>query len=287
MDLGTTPNALALLRTCRRVHSEVGNSWVGKVLYKFGSSRGMLNKLANVSAETISLIRYMFVAGDCLRVPFEEDEVFYRLYEALGLLPGLKLDRLTVWACPPFCVAYQTVTKLINSGSGWKELHFTSPCSDFLSYEIDDEEEEDFDHDDYRRKPQPSDWQKQLYDRDGSLSSPSVAIYRAKTADVNVDMLDPDQRAPFEQRLKPGQTVEEFAKEFYDSLRTDDELLTKALVVVKRGHGVEYKQRYDPDNAIRVDVSKNTWPEIKTYLETRYPEFDHNLEEKEYYGVIG
>ncbi|KAK8256149.1 hypothetical protein IWZ00DRAFT_566057 [Phyllosticta capitalensis] len=286
MDLGTTPNALALLRTCRRVHSEVGNTWVGKVLFKFGSSRGMLDKLANIPAETLSMIRYMFVAGDGLRVPFEEEEViFYRLYEALGLLPGLKLDRLIVWACPPFCVAYETITKLINSGSGWKELHFTSPWSHFLSYKYIDEEP--FDHEDYRRKPQPSDWQKQLDDRDGSLSSPSVTIYRAKTADADADILDPDQRAPFEQRLKPGQTVEEFSKEFHDSLRTDDELLTKALVVVKRGHGVDYEQRYDPENVIRDDVGKSTWQEIKTYLETRHPEFDHNLEENEYYGVVG
>jgi hypothetical protein len=52
-------NALAFLRTCRRTKPEIGESWLGEVLFNFEDIRTMLDKIASLSVGTLSKIRHL------------------------------------------------------------------------------------------------------------------------------------------------------------------------------------------------------------------------------------
>ncbi|KAJ7716892.1 hypothetical protein B0H14DRAFT_3631839 [Mycena olivaceomarginata] len=150
------PNALALLRTCRRVHVEIGTTWLHQVLFCFGGPRAMLDKLTTIPAATRALIRHARV---------------------LKLLPELALDRLTILGSqnPPF--GYDTLDMLVRHGAGWKELYYLAPHSFLLSYEHYPQ-----DHPRYLRMPQPGYWQRVIEERDGTTSGASVPATRAPFA---------------------------------------------------------------------------------------------------------
>ncbi|KAK3940173.1 hypothetical protein QBC46DRAFT_386147 [Diplogelasinospora grovesii] len=270
------PNALALLRTCRRVHSEIGHSWLHKVLFSFEDPEAMLNKLANISIETRSMIRHVRVSGCPLVLSFEDDDVFYRTSAALKLLPGLKLDRLTVMGGRDSMVCYETLDKLVKHSDGWKELYYLSHNSTFLGYK-------DTwpswtggpDADRYLRVPQPAGWQKILEDRDGPASCPSVAIYRSTNPGRACSVLHADLRVPFVQTLAAGQNLAKFGKMEDAALMAAGEREKEVLVVVKRGRGLDYEEKegslylpYGYD--IRGEMPGMTWKQIKTELDNKY-----------------
>lgn len=92
------PNSLAILRTCRQIHQEAGALWLGQVLFSFEHADDMLDKLSPLALGTLSQIRQVRVGGRPMRLRMMDgpDEVCYRLAFVLKLIPGLRLDRLTV-----------------------------------------------------------------------------------------------------------------------------------------------------------------------------------------------
>jgi hypothetical protein len=83
--------ALAVLRTCRRMRDEIGASWLSQVVFHFEGLDAMLDKLA--------------------RLP---------IAQILKLLPGLKLDRLTVLGAKEPEICYETLNMLVRHSDGWK-----------------------------------------------------------------------------------------------------------------------------------------------------------------------
>ncbi|KAK8167281.1 hypothetical protein BC567DRAFT_230956 [Phyllosticta citribraziliensis] len=250
----------------------------------------MLNRLANIPMEKRTLIRHMRVSDGPLVLSFGDEDVFYRIYAALQLLPGLKLDRLTVLTGRVLKVAYESLDRLIKVSSGWKELYFISHTSMLLGYQTEpDPLAQDPYY--YMRKPQPSSWQRQLEARDGSLSNPSVAVYRTKSTAFNGAILDPEKRVSFEQKLPSSQTLAQYAQTEDSTISAAGEREKEMLVIVKRGQGVDYELKRDYpsyDHAdinirdvqdIRRDTRMETWREIKVQQKMLRREYDDSDED--------
>ncbi|KAJ7901168.1 hypothetical protein B0H14DRAFT_2429073 [Mycena olivaceomarginata] len=282
--IGSAPNSLALLRTCRQVHIEIGKTWLHQVLFSFESAEAMLDKLANIPTSTLTLIRHVRVSGDPLMISWEDDYVFYRTSQTLKLLPGLSLDRFTVLASRTPEVRYQTLDMLIRQCTGWKELVYLSHDSRLLGYQdswswwsVASASDEDR----YLRVPQPAGWQRALEERDGANTGTSVTIYRATSPRGCSVLLQPDTRAAFAQTLPAGKTLKTFGKEADAALMAQGEREKEILVVVRRGRGADYAEKegspYLEGGDIRQKMDSEsegtTWRKIKAHQD-RFRSYD-------------
>jgi hypothetical protein len=133
------PNALAILRTCRQINQEAEPLWLDHVLFNFENPEDVLDKLSTLPSITLSQICHVRTSGRplMLRPIGDEDDAYYRLVWALKLLPGLRLDKLTVLGPSSGEVAYDTLEGLIKYRNGWRELHFITPNSTMLWLRLD------------------------------------------------------------------------------------------------------------------------------------------------------
>jgi hypothetical protein len=168
-------HALSMLLTCRQIYDEAAPLWLGQVRFNFESAEAMLDKLSLRTPALLAQLRHLRVRGDTLMLSFYSDNIYYRLPWAMKLLPNLHLTQLVVLASvyPPG--NYDTLTQLIRHGSGWKQLLFIAPNSDFLTFRANERVTVDT----YWRQPQPSAWNNELLLRDGAQSGSSVQLYRA------------------------------------------------------------------------------------------------------------
>lgn len=267
----SAPHGLAILFSCRQAYVEIGQSWVGHVLFCFKTPRAMLDKLGDIPLETRSMIRHVRVSGCCINICCRGDWKRYDIHHVLKLLPGLKLDRLTVCNSDNVHTCYDILDRLVKYSDGWKELHYKSHNSGFLGYY-----RAWFNHVDnsgggigFFREPQPGAWHRKLEHRDGSNSGTSVTIYRS---------YNPlrDYYAPyisgagtwikFTQVLAPNQDNEEYQKANDLQFKARGEMEKEVLVVVKRGRGVDYEEKqgssYLKAGDIRESFPGKTWAEI-------------------------
>ncbi|KAK4041665.1 hypothetical protein C8A01DRAFT_45205 [Parachaetomium inaequale] len=280
------PNGLALLRACRRAQLEIGNSWLRHVLFCFEDAKSMLDKLSALPTRTLSMMRRMRISGDTLMLTLPDDpddtKVFYRLVAVLKLLPGLRLDQLTVLGTIWHQVNYDTLDGLITDGNGWKTLRYISCSSVMLGYpsrhQLPFMRPSWTEKPQSWRQPQPKHWQTVLEGRDGAASGPSVTIYRAKEPGSCGSILDPAKRVGYKQkpRKNPHSRPDVFPAD--PELMTGDEQHKEIMVVVKRGSGVDYGERKSSpfiSSDIRRDFPGRTW------AQTRAAYIDHRLGEDE------
>lgn len=280
-NLVPAPHGLALLLSCRQAYVEIGNTWLSQVLFCFESPEAMLDKLAKIPLETRSTIRHVRVSGGPLMISFDDDDVYYRTSQALKLLPGLKLDRLTVLGSTIAEVSYETLNLLVKHSDGWKELHYISHASAFVAYKRNWLTFGDADDDRYLREPQPAGWQRNLEDRDGSNSGASVTIYRSISPHRVGSVMHAATRVMFTQTLAPGQDIKKFNEEEDSQLMAPGECEKEMLVVVKRGRGVDYEEkqgsRYLADGDVRSEFPGKTWMEIKAEQDRMLADSDDEL----------
>ncbi|KAI8948039.1 hypothetical protein F4801DRAFT_558463 [Xylaria longipes] len=256
-------NSLAMLTSCRRARAEIGDSWLGWVLFSFEDTETMMTKLAALPIATLSKVHHIRVRGETLMLSWPDGDVHYRLVHALKLLPGLQLDTLTVLNLYGGKVSYDVLNTLIKYGQGWKELRFISHASSLLGFAADDEI-----NDRYWRKPQPADWIRAMNNRDGAASQPSVTIYRSTLAGQSCTVSDEASRVRFEQKpTKPHEEVT-FATQEYGDLMSPGEKTKELMVVVRRGRGIDYQEKPGSPfltaiGDIRKDCPGMTWLEIK------------------------
>jgi hypothetical protein len=262
--------ALAILRTCRRVRDEVGVSWLNQVLFQCEDPTSLLRNLTRLPAALLGQIRHVRVLGDVITLT-PHDDCYYCTAQILRLLPGLKLDRLTVLGAKEPGLSYETLKMLVRYGDGWKELHYRSHNSKLLGHKLnvdpfdpDDSSDtsdisEDFDplFNLRLRQPQPTDWQDAIEQRDGKASHPSVVVYR-----------DGGVFPP--QAFTDDQDMYNFGKVKDKALMRAEELRKEMLTIVKRGAGVDYVQKkespYHPIGDIRFDRPGITWDDIKVEM---------------------
>ncbi|KAK7706566.1 hypothetical protein SLS63_013931 [Diaporthe eres] len=92
----------------------------------------------------------------------------------LKLLPGLCLDRLTVFGDVRKESRYRELDDLIRHGNGWKELCFLSHNSEMLGYPKCKKGSYENVPDEFLRAPQPSTWRQALSHRDGPTASVGI-----------------------------------------------------------------------------------------------------------------
>jgi hypothetical protein len=269
------PNVVAILQTCRRAKQEIGDTWIGQVLFSFEDSKTMLDILTALPAGILSKMRHLRVPGDPLMLSYEDDDVYYRLASTLRLVPCRRLDTLTVLGPLPIEVSNDTLNGLISESCGWKELHYFSHSSEVLGFARfgllhSDDEVKKYS---YWRKPQPAHWQSVLEDRDGALSRPSIAIYRSTVSGRPGSAMNANTRERFQQKMPEHiGTWEAFGITEDVGLMADGERDKEMIFIIKRGAGVDYEQKIDSpfiESDIRRDMPGKSWKEI------RYECIDH------------
>ncbi len=257
------PNGPAILRTCRQINQEARYFWLGHVLFNFENPSDLLNKLSSLPPTTLSQIRHVRTSGCPLMLQLigNDDDVHYRLVWALKLLPGLRLDRLTVLATSDGETAYDTLNGLIKYGNGWKELRFITPDSTILHLtKVDVMPYLDW------GKPQPGTWKDVLRQRDGAKSGVSITIYRSSQSNAPGTVMNPYTHQIFNVIFPQecGTLVE--ANKAILELR-EKEKRKEMLFIVKRGRAADIAEQDGPpytlENDIRQWAHGMTWEEIR------------------------
>ncbi|KAL2012117.1 hypothetical protein VTN00DRAFT_4835 [Thermoascus crustaceus] len=212
------PSDFPILRVCRQINQEARPIWLSQVLFDFETPRALLDCLSTLSSTTLSQIRHVRVHN--WPFPLMIDTVrkrYYWLLSALELLPGLRLDTLTVVEQSGLRrEVYNAVEKLIKYGTGWRELHFIHRST----------------------------WNKLLSQRNGVDSGASVTIY-CSTENGKLDtVLDPNTRGLVEQKILHPEELEHSGVEADQGLRAPGELGKALLVIVKRGRDTDITE-YD------------------------------------------
>lgn len=242
------PNSLAILQVCHRMTAEIGDSWIGQILFYYEDVRSMLDHLT-VLPEIIPKIRHLRVPAGPLRIEQSAHDINYRLAPVLKLLPGLSLDTLTVLGCEAPEISYETLTGLIRDSSGWKELRYISHGSAILGFSRLILSMMRGNHDEMRkwwRRPQPSNWQSLLEKRDGADSQPLVTIYRSPMPYRLNSILRPKNRIVFTNPV-PGtrQELGMFGMEEVAPMMRGVENHREMMIVARRRNGVDYTERPD------------------------------------------
>jgi hypothetical protein len=274
----SSTTSLALLRTCRRVRDEIGNTWIRQSCFSFKDPESLLDRLAGIPIDVRGQIRHMRLTDDLLVVvksegDVDEHQLIYRTAQVLKLLPGLKLDTLTVYGMISPEDSFATLDMLVRYSDGWKELRFISSTTAILGFQYQPISNQPL------RQPQPSDWQNALEQRDGQASRPSAMVYRS-TDTTPLDPWSPqyDLKAlkVFSQAFAAGQDAETFGQVMDPTLMRHEEIQKYILVVVQRGAGVDYAEKEGSpyisvgDMAdIREDWEGKTWIDIKAEHDAR------------------
>jgi hypothetical protein len=270
--------SLALLRTCRRVRDEIGNTWIRQSCFSFKDPESLLDRLAGIPIAVRCQIRHLRLTDDLLVVVKSEGDVgehqlIYRTAQVLKLLPGLKLDTLTVYGMISPEDSFATLDMLVRYSDGWKELRFISSTTAILGFQYQPISNQPL------RQPQPSDWQNALEQRDGQASRPSAMVYRS-TDTTPLDPWSPqyDLKAlkVFSQAFAAGQDAETFGQVMDPTLMRHEEIQKYILVIVRRGAGVDYAEKESSpyisvgDMAdIREYWEGKTWIDIKAEHDAR------------------
>ncbi|KAI0862893.1 hypothetical protein F4860DRAFT_102386 [Xylaria cubensis] len=262
-------NALSILRTCRRARAEIGDSWLGQVLFHFNNVDTMLTKLAALPMAALSKIRHMRILWETLKFEFAHGASrYYRIVHFLKLLPGLRLDTLTVIDTYNSRRSYDILNMLIRYSQGWKELRFISGYTSLLEFppEEDRSIREAVDITDrYQRKPQPADWINVMKGRDGVASEPSVAIYYSILRSRYCTVTNEAIREKYGEEPGAEDRLSRYLQ--YAPLMTFDERNKEFMVVVRRGRGIDYQEKLGSPflaiDDIRQDCPGMSWAEIK------------------------
>ncbi|KAL8313315.1 hypothetical protein RB593_007478 [Gaeumannomyces tritici] len=148
-----TPDAdLALLRVCKKMRGEIGDSWLGQVVF-FAEDQTSLIHFLDRNPKTRHKIRRVVVREHPGGSPAltEDQHPGWRwdplaalsrmgttldsvaLPDALAALPGLRLDVLTVLSGGDPWNDYRTLDRFVTHGVGFRVLEFVTPHSLMLT----------------------------------------------------------------------------------------------------------------------------------------------------------
>lgn len=279
-------HSLALLSACRQIFNETKTLWLQRLLFNFESVESLFDKLSSLPSTILSQIRHLRIRQDSWILSFDDVEHCYTLVWILKLLPGLRLDTLTVLGpLESFdgitnCVALEG---LIRYGNGWKELHYLTPDSAMLGF---GERAGSYGRQrggSYRRQPQPSSWKDSLLSRDGIDSKATVVIYQAAEGKVVGAPFTKNNSRPLNQIVVPPDTLETFGLKEDVQLMSDGQRERELLVVVMRGDTDIAERDEGPyDQAdIRQQTDGMAWPAIKANLNSNDDDNDDDFQEIE------
>ena len=258
MEMKSAHYSLAILQTCRQIYNETRSMWLREVLFSFEGPEDLLDKLSTQPSTVVSQIRHIRVRGGTLQLRLTDDGVsfWFGLSESLKLLPQLRLDTLTVLATAYEEYACDTLNHLIQQGHGWKELHYIASDSKMLAFSKLNSN---------RRKPQSSNWQQILVDRDGPQSGAQVKMYRAKSnspGSLNIASL----HELFEETIPDGSHEDEVGVHHYEVRLSEADTPKEVLVVAKRGRNADITLKGQPPfDPLDIRSYGMTWEDIGQY----------------------
>ncbi|KAI9703260.1 MAG: hypothetical protein M1836_007826 [Candelina mexicana] len=243
----------SILSTCRLIHQEAKPLLTPNISFHFRSTERMVDHLMILTPEQIQSIRYIRVKAFPFPLYPNTDFDCYTTYGfpyTLSMFPGLQLDYLAVEDCYHDGLdkggfvdggTYCDIDTLILS-DGWKELHYTTPTTEFLTWDGGYEGE--------RPPSQPAGWNADMQDRDGKGSGASVVMYVSLEPGV------------------AGATSHPTSREIYAAAPQNSDsspnIEREVLVVARRGRNAVYVQDGSMlDPPIQNLLRQMTWQEIK------------------------
>ena len=265
-----------ILRTCRMISVEATPLLAPHITLSIWSTKAMIDYFSTLRPEIIQNLRYLRLQ-EGFPIPLytqlhRNSFTTFHVSEAFCMFPGLQLDLVTVGDCYHVegCYyrggtnssnvgTYQAVDGLIRI-DGWKELHFITPTTQFMSEPCDPYHER-IDH--YRQPvAQPSFWNSFALDRDGRDSGASVRMFAGTQPDVVGLTEDPETRLDYVAIAGHRLEIEGYENESPEEQRRHSES-REVLVVAKRGVGASYIQNgNDLHQKIKILLSRMTWQEI-------------------------
>ncbi|KAL1964305.1 hypothetical protein VTN77DRAFT_7125 [Rasamsonia byssochlamydoides] len=290
-------HSLAILYACRLIYQEAGDLWLGRVLFNFDDPCTLLDKLTPLPKSTVSQIRHLRIWAESLFIQTPEADgndlhpghfgsiVIYGPVAILKLLPALRLDTLTVFSSLNDRTTWHVITRLVAKGNGWRRLNFIAPDSMAIMWSLV--------HGEYgyeTRVGLPTNWEEDLFRRDGANSGASVTVYRAKVAYPTPDtvhrtppILCPETRLILDENdILYRNTVNEAnppssSRPQPRAVRMSDrEWEREMLVVVKRGRDADIAEPEEPlpyegyEDDIRWWSGDLDWPSIRPLAQPRY-----------------
>lgn len=215
-------SAIAIVRACRRISTEIGDKWLQQVLFQFESPLAFIGRFVKLSISTRSQIRHVRISGGALHCNGEYGEEIKNIAQLLELLPGLKLDSLTVLGNGPSGVEYDTIEELIRFSSGWKELRVMAHAFQVFSGRCS------VAHSAASCQARQAHWQKALGERDGPQSGVSVVIRPINRST--------DSYATFASRRRCDSV-------YGFGFTSGEHRPLDAMLVAKRGTGTDYAEK--------------------------------------------
>ncbi|KAF7544459.1 hypothetical protein G7046_g9782 [Stylonectria norvegica] len=249
ITIKTSPSALALLRTNRRITKEIGKSWLGQLLFNFESLEAMLHKLTALPVDIVSRIRRVRVFGDHIRLQDRDPRGKISLQIVLAMIPNLCLDVLTVLcrrADSHHVDSYTTLESLIEDSCGWKELRYISNNSALVAFTIARSWE--IDGRIFRlHEPPLARWQRVLDERDGACTTPTIAMYRSTELYRPNSNFHAKTRVPllYASRAQSKALQNAQTNPNRNTLKPAGEGGEDVMIIVRRGLGVDYEQKED------------------------------------------
>ncbi|KAK8087259.1 hypothetical protein PG994_002233 [Apiospora phragmitis] len=169
-------HSLALLTCCSRVRTEIGLTWLKRVLLCFESPELMPQKLLTIPAPISSVghVRVHRLTGMMMAKAV-------LIHEFLRVLEGLCLEELTIVAGTDNSRSdYRAVELLLKKSNGWRRLtvHFQPAYPLFDGYDTAQI------HNGRHRQPLPETFERLLQQRDGVDSHPIVHLLQGSTGQV-------------------------------------------------------------------------------------------------------
>ncbi|EHK46103.1 hypothetical protein TRIATDRAFT_177484, partial [Trichoderma atroviride IMI 206040] len=230
-------HGLALLRSCRQVHLEIGSAWLEHVIFCFESPIAMLRRLDRVPLETRSLIRHVRIASDALQVPLSSPAEKKVIDGCFKLLLQMNLYTLTVFGPAIPCWSHEDLDLFIKYGRGWKELRYITYTSAFVDI-ISSNRGKTIT---LPSEPQPAAWQRDLENRDGPNSGASVTIYKSADSKNPLSVMCSTMRAELSYPPTPTTGVDHLNTDgISQSLDLKDDK-RGILIVVKRGKNADWQ----------------------------------------------
>ncbi|KAE9365695.1 hypothetical protein N431DRAFT_562452 [Stipitochalara longipes BDJ] len=256
----------SILRTCRLISMEATPLLASHITLNIWSTKVMIDFFSTLRPEIIQSFRYLRIQ-EGFPIPLyaqlhRNHFTTFHVNEALCCYsPG--------GADPSNIGTYQAVDGLIRI-NGWKELHFITPTTQFISEPCDPYHER---FDCYNQPvAQPSYWNSFALDRDGIDSGASVRMFVGIEPDVEGLTEDPKTRLNYEATIGHRLEIEGYENESPEEQRRLLES-REVLVIAKRGTGASYIQDgSELHEDIKNILSRMTWEEILADGRYRDPE---------------
>lgn len=241
-------NSLAVLRTCGTVKNDIGDRWMSQVLFNFEDVETMMNMLTGIPHEKLAKIRHLRVRGSIFRewLPVGRRIVLlpgfqYSLAHYMSLIPGLRLDTLTVldsYLATDLGASFDSVTTLIKYGLGWKELRVITRDTILLEYDankiIASHNALHYGNGFAQLRPYP--WFEVINDRDGRSSQPTLNLYQYRQMDLFPFSMEKAMQYPY------YQSSQNLSETGHPGFVMNHEWDMDLLIMVSRGKGLAFQE---------------------------------------------